>query len=106
MSSVFLSFWLLSQDGKKNLVLHSDSRVCLFLCVEVLRPSQPIRAMLKFNQLHVFLGRLRPLGISQLFEHILLPETDKGENDRRKYFMINLHLRMLPDLAGIKSLTS
>ena len=33
--------------------------------------------------------------------HILSPETDncrKGENDRRKYFMINLHERMLPTL--------
>ena len=60
--AVFLSFWLLSQDGKKNLVLHSDSCVCLFVCVEVLRPSQPIRAMSKFILPHVFLGRLRPLG--------------------------------------------
>ena len=60
--AVFWGFWLLSQDGKKNLVLHSDSCVCLFICVEVLQPSQPIRAMSKFIQRHVFLGRLRPLG--------------------------------------------
>ena len=39
--------------------------------------------------------------------HILSPETDnflnqqKGENDRRKYFMINLHERMLPTSAGL-----
>ena len=39
--------------------------------------------------------------------HILSPETDlpildhrKGENDRRKYFMISLHERMLPAPAG------
>ena len=60
--AVFSSFWLLSQDGKKNLILHSDRCVCLFVCVGVLRPSQPIRAMSKFIQPHVFLGRLRPLG--------------------------------------------
>ena len=27
----------------------------------------------------------------------------KGENDRRKYFMINLHERMLPTSAGVKT---
>ena len=41
---------------------------------------------------------------------ILLPETDNcpsflnqlmGENDLIKYFMINLHVRMLPTLAGL-----
>ena len=26
----------------------------------------------------------------------------KGVNDRRKYFMINLHERMLPTLAGVE----
>ena len=30
----------------------------------------------------------------------------KGENDFRKYFMINLHERMLPTSAGIKPATS
>ena len=30
----------------------------------------------------------------------------KGENDRRKYFMINLHERMLPTLAGVEPVTS
>ena len=30
----------------------------------------------------------------------------KGENDRRKYFMINLHERMLPTLAGVEPTTS
>ena len=29
-----------------------------------------------------------------------------GENDSRKYFMINLHTRMLLDLAGVKPTTS
>ena len=30
----------------------------------------------------------------------------KGQNDHRKYFMIYLHERMLPDLEGIEPLTS
>ena len=30
----------------------------------------------------------------------------KGENDRRKYFMINLHERMLPTWAGVEPVTS
>ena len=30
----------------------------------------------------------------------------KGENDRRKYFMFNLHERMLPDPGGIEPATS
>ena len=29
-----------------------------------------------------------------------------GENDRRKYFMINLHERMLPTSAGVEPVTS
>ena len=30
----------------------------------------------------------------------------KGENERRKYFMINLHKRMLPTLVGVEPATS
>ena len=30
----------------------------------------------------------------------------KGENDRRKYFMINLRERMLPTTAGVEPATS
>ena len=30
----------------------------------------------------------------------------KGENDRRQYFMINLHERMLPTSAGVEPVTS
>ena len=30
----------------------------------------------------------------------------KGENDRRKYFMINVHERMLPTLVGVEPATS
>ena len=43
--------------------------------------------------------------------HILSPETaflnqQKAEIDRRKYFMINLHERMLPTSAGVEPATS
>ena len=46
--------------------------------------------------------------------HILLPETDncpswisgRERMDRRKYFMINLHERMLPTSAGVEPSTS
>ena len=30
----------------------------------------------------------------------------KGENDRRKYFIINLHERMLPTSVGVEPATS
>ena len=36
--------------------------------------------------------------------HILSPETE--ENDRRKYFMINLHERMLATSAVVEPATS
>ena len=41
----------------------------------------------------------------------VLLEFAEGRNDRRKYFMLNifilsLHKRMLPDLAGFKPATS
>ena len=43
--------------------------------------------------------------------HILFPETAvldqrKGENDLRKYFMVNLHERMLPTQQVVKPATS
>ena len=40
--------------------------------------------------------------------HILSPflNQQKGENDRRKYFMINFHERMLPTSAGVEPATS
>ena len=59
------------------------------------------------------LGRLGPLRLTSIV-HILSPETDncpscisgrERENDRRKYFMINLHERMLPNLAGVEPAT-
>ena len=62
----------------------------------------------------LFLSRLRSLRSYPVLLHIDLPEIDKmsflnqryEENDRRKYFMINLYDRMLPDPAEIKPATS
>ena len=59
------------------------------------------------------LGRLSPLNVNQYCAHsfarnLQLPFLNqrKGENDRRKYFMINLHERMLPTSAGVQPATS
>ena len=48
--------------------------------VEVLQPSQPIRAMSR-QSIHLttlFLGRLSPLSSKPLLIYILLPETDNS----------------------------
>ena len=59
------------------------------------------------------LGRLSPLSGYQYCAHSFarnwqLPffNQRKGENDRRKYFMINLHERMLLTSAGVEPATS
>ena len=55
----------------------------MFVCVEVLRPSQPNGVMSS------------AVSLNQLNQR-------KGENDRRKHFMINLHEKMLPTSAGVE----
>ena len=59
------------------------------------------------------LGRLSPPAVNQYCAHSFarnwqLPFLNqrKGENDRRKYFMISLHERMLPTSAGVEPATS
>ena len=47
----------------------------VFVCAEVLQPSQPIGVMLTAVSL-LILGRLSPLGGKPAFAHILLPGTD------------------------------
>ena len=81
--------------------------------VEVLLPSQPIRVMLSTVSLlnHTFLGQSSKLiTITCAYSFITnwqLPFLNewKEENDHRKYFMIHLHERMLPDLAGFEPVT-
>ena len=55
---------------------------------------------------HYFLDRLSPLSGHSVPMHMLSPETDSclsrlSENNRRKYFTINLHERLLADPAMI-----
>ena len=86
-----------------------------FVCVEVLRPRQPNGVMSSAVSLpnYTFIGQAKSSKRLTSIVHILSPETDncplnqrKGENDHRKYFMINLHERMLPTSAGVEPATS
>ena len=82
---------------------------CFIDCVEVLRPSESITVIssLLVYLTTLFLDRLSPLSSQPVSVHIFvrnwqLPFSNqrKGANDRRQYFMINLHERMLPDPPG------
>ena len=60
----------------------------------------------------LYLGRLSPLWLTSTGAHSFvrnwqLPFLNqlRRENDRRKYFMMNLNKRMLPDPAGIEPVT-
>ena len=74
------------------------------VCVEVLRPSQPIwvlSSVVSLPKTHTFFWEgLVLLAINQylctFFHQKLSLNQQKGENDGRKYLMINLHERMLP----------
>ena len=86
-----------------------------FVCVEVLQPSQPKWGHVKrgqFTQPHVYWAGLVLQAVNQYCAHSFarnwqLPFLNqrKGENDRRKYFMINLHERMY-DSHEMSSLVS
>ena len=74
--------------------------------------SQHIRVLSSrsVNLNTLFQSRLS-LSSQPVFVQILLSETDNlnqwmGENDCRKYSMVNLSKRMLPDPAGIEPPTS
>ena len=75
-------------------------------------PMGSCRARSVYLTTHL-LVRLSPLGVNQYCAHSFarngqLPFLNqrKGENGRRKYFMINLHERMLPTSAGVEPATS
>ena len=76
----------------------------LFVCVEVLRPSQPNGVMSSAVSLpNVYWAGLVLWAVNQYCAHSFarnwqLPFLNqrKRENERRKYFMINPHERMLP----------
>ena len=78
--------------------------VFVFVCVEALRPSQPYGVMSSVVSYltTLLLGRLSPL--NQYCTHSFTRNWQlpflKGQNDCRKYFMINLHERMLLTRRG------
>ena len=93
---------------------HNGQITHICLCW-VLQASQPNGAMLSAVSLpnHTFTGQAYSSKQLTSIVRILSPETDNcpswisgREKDRRKYFMINLHERMLPALAGIEPATS
>ena len=81
-----------------------DLSTILFVCVEVLHPSQPKRVMSSMLSLsnHFLLDRLCPLSGTFFHQKLTtaLLESAERQNDHRKYFMINLHERMLPTQRG------
>ena len=82
----------------------------LLLCVEVFRPSQPIRVMLSAiilpNHPFSWAGYQYLCTFLRQTWRLSFLNHRKGENDRRKYFTINLRERMLPDPAEIEPATS
>ena len=67
----------------------------------------------QFTKPHVYWAGLVLLVVNQYCVHSFarnwqLPflNQQKGENDSRKYFMINLHERILPTSAGVEPVTS
>ena len=86
--------------------------VYMFVCVEVLRPSQPngvISSAVSVPK-QTFTGqalsskRLTSICANSFTRNLQMPFLNqrKGENDRRKYFMINLHERILPTSTGVE----
>ena len=86
----------------------------LFVCIAGLCPSQPIGVMTSMTcsaYNFFYLGRLSLYAVNQhlcTFRNWRQPFLNqlKGKNDRRKYFMVNLHKRMVAGLAGIEGMTS
>ena len=87
-----------------------------FVCVEVLRPSQPNVVMSSAVSLpnHNFTGQAESSKRLTSIVHILSTETDKfpflnqlkGENDRRKYFMIKSQQKNVVHSAGVEPASS
>ena len=55
---------------------------------------------------HTFPGQTWFSKMLTSIAHMLSLNQLKEENDRRKYFMINFHARILPDMAGVEPVTS
>ena len=95
----------------------SHEKQVLFVCVEVLRPSQPSGVMLSAVSLpnHAFTGLAKSSEGSNQYCCILSLETDKvlpflnqqkGQNDHRKYFKIKSPRKNVVDLVGVKPATT
>ena len=78
-------------------------------------PVNAVKVMLSWSVYiaTLFLGRLSPLAVDQnlctfFYQKLTLffVNQQKGENDQWKYFMINLHERILLDPADTKPTTS
>ena len=67
-------------------------------------PMGSCRAWSVYLTTHL-LGRLSPHSFARNSQQPFLNQQ-KGENDRRKYFTINLHQRMLPTSVGVEPATS
>ena len=81
--------------------------LCSFLCCVALPVYVPSMGNGQFTKPHFYLGKLEQV-VNQYYVHILSLVTDNHpsgieENDRRNYFMINLHESMGPD--GIDRVT-
>ena len=117
-----------SQPYSRLVNLFVGCAIYTIVCVAVLRPSRSIRVMYNavslinhifacagflFPKAVLFYFYFSPLSGLSVFAHILSTEADDcpftnqhmGENDCRKYFMVNICKRMLPDPAGIKPIT-
>ena len=96
--------WNSAFIGWRNIILLSIFEYCLhpyefFVCVEVLRPSQPNGFMSVSLPNHTFTGQVWPFKrFTSTWAHsftrnwqISFLNQQKGEYDHWKYFMINLH---------------
>ena len=96
------------------------TRYSLFILLQfdlfVLRFYGPVNSMGSCRARSAYLttrllGRLSPLSAKPVLctffrQKLTTALQRKEENDRRKYFLINLHERMLPTSAGVEPATS
>ena len=92
-----------------NTITWKNKPIGLIYRIDVLRLSQSIRVMSSAVSVpnHTFPGQLTSTCAQSFARNWQLSVLNqrKRENDRRKYFMINLQERVLPDSAGIEPAT-
>ena len=99
-------------------IVHLSNGFSVNVCLVSLELNGPVNINKVMSNQSVylttlFLGRLSPLNGYQYSSTFFLQKLrmlflnqQKIENDHRKYFMINLHDRMLSDSAEIEHVTS